>query len=242
MAALGSAAINDCKEGLALVAITPPPKGQRERPKNYSHNKANAALQQPQLQACEKAAPQQPQQDRNNGQHCNSANKAHAQPVRGATLTDDQLRQAVRLQPEEVGQFRELFQQATSNADKLHGQVAVAFLKRTGLPHVALKSIWEICDRNGKGHLTRSEFVLAARLVALAQVYWGCSLSLSLSLSLSRSLSLTHTHTLSYKIQTHTHIYIYKYVYIYVYICVCVRIYIHIHKHINQKKDRSIDG
>jgi len=60
-----------------------------------------------------------------------------------------QAQQAVRLQPEEVGQFRELFQQAASNADKLHGQVAVAFLKRTGLPvlnsHVNLQ-FWQIAQ------------------------------------------------------------------------------------------------
>jgi len=125
-------------------ALTPPPKAQRERPRGG-------------VQA-EEHAPAPPQ-------------ALAAARRRPGALSDDELRRAVRLLPEEVQQFRELFQTAAGGQHaQLHGKLAVAFFSRSGLPHSTLKAVWEICDRDGKGHLTRSEFVLAARLVALAQV------------------------------------------------------------------------
>lgn len=59
---------------------------------------------------------------------------------------------------------------AGSGQPVVHGKEAVAFFNRSGLPKEVLKKVWELSDRNRKGHLTRSEFVLAARLIALAQV------------------------------------------------------------------------
>jgi hypothetical protein len=96
---------------------------------------------------------------------------AHARATK-RVLSDEELRHAVRLRPEEVQRFRELFQTAAGGcgSKQLHGKLAVAFFSRSGLPHSTLKEVWEVCDRESKGHLTRSEFVLAARLVALAQV------------------------------------------------------------------------
>ena len=86
-------------------------------------------------------------------------------------LSDDDLRNAVRLELDEVGPFRDLFESAAGRGQNvLYGMLAKSFFSRSGLPSVTLKSIWEICDRGQKGHLTRPEFVLASRLVALAQV------------------------------------------------------------------------
>ena len=87
-------------------------------------------------------------------------------------LSDEELKAAVRLEPREVEPFRALFQRATGDprARELPGRLAVTFFSRSGLPAPVLKTVWQICDRNGNGHLTRSEFVLAVRLVGLAQV------------------------------------------------------------------------
>lgn len=59
---------------------------------------------------------------------------------------------------------------AGSGQTTLQGRLAVAFFARSGLPQQTLKTVWATCDRGQKGFLTRSEFVLAARLVALSQV------------------------------------------------------------------------
>lgn len=149
------------------AALSPPPKAGRERLKHHQ-------AQEQQKQQNNKQGHQAPVQAAQ--QHHHHQNQQHTpakQPPQrqGGVLSDDQLRQAVRLLPEEVQLFRELFQKAAGGEkEQLHGKYAVAFFSRSGLPQAALKSVWEVCDRNGKGHLTRSEFVLAARLVALAQV------------------------------------------------------------------------
>jgi len=91
--------------------------------------------------------------------------------VQPESLTDTQLREIVRLLPEEVEHFRKMFELAAgSGQTTLQGRLAVAFFARSGLPQQTLKTVWATCDRGQKGFLTRSEFVLAARLVALSQV------------------------------------------------------------------------
>eukprot|EP00961_Rhodomonas_salina_P200331 2702453-Rhodomonas_salina.1 len=100
------------------------------------------------------------------------AQQAAQQPqsVPQEELNDEQLKEAVRLEKDEVETFRVLFHRAAGPASTLPGKLAVAFFSRSGLPNPALKLIWAACDRGGKGHLTRPEFILAARLIALAQV------------------------------------------------------------------------
>ena len=153
----------------AIAAITPPPKGQRERPKQY-----NQLRQEQEVQSSDHCPPAGVDAHSKAHQHDKQVPAVRQMQTQGDPvrhLTDNELRKAVRLMPEEVQHFRELFQSAAgAQSEKLHGKVAVAFFSRSGLPQAALKSVWEICDRNSKGHLTRSEFVLAARLVALAQV------------------------------------------------------------------------
>lgn len=88
-----------------------------------------------------------------------------------SNLTDDELKNIVRLEHDEILGFRYLFEMAAGKDQQvLHGVPAKAFFSRTGLSKPMLKDIWAICDRGKKGHLTRPEFVLASRLVALAQV------------------------------------------------------------------------
>jgi hypothetical protein len=86
-------------------------------------------------------------------------------------LSDLELKAAVRLEEDEILFFRDLFELAAGKGvSVLYGNVAKGFLSRSGLSTTALREIWNICDRGRKGHLTRPEFVLAARLVALGQV------------------------------------------------------------------------
>jgi hypothetical protein len=86
-------------------------------------------------------------------------------------ISDEELKIVVRLENDEILGFRHLFEMAAGKDQQvLHGVPAKAFFSRTGLSKPILKDIWSICDRGRKGHLTRPEFVLAARLVALAQV------------------------------------------------------------------------
>jgi epidermal growth factor receptor substrate 15 len=86
-------------------------------------------------------------------------------------LSDEDLKNAVRLEHDEILGFRDLFQLAAGNCQEvLHGEPAKLFFSRSGLSNMILKEIWAICDRGKKGFLTRPEFVLAVRLVALGQV------------------------------------------------------------------------
>eukprot|EP00741_Cyanophora_paradoxa_P023072 tig00021537_g22282.t1 len=48
-------------------------------------------------------------------------------------------------------------------------EAGAALLQRTGLPTPTLAQIWDLCDKNRKGHLTRSEAILALRLASAAQ-------------------------------------------------------------------------
>ncbi len=86
-------------------------------------------------------------------------------------LSDQELKAVVRMEPDEIDAFRDMFALAAGYGQGvLHGIPAKAFFSKSGLPTSILKEIWAVCDRGRKGHLTRPEFVLAARLVALGQV------------------------------------------------------------------------
>ena len=90
---------------------------------------------------------------------------------REPALSDEDLKNAVRLENDEIQGFRDLFQLAAGSGQPvLHGEPAKLFFSRSGLSNTILKEIWAICDRGKKGYLTRPEFVLAVRLVALGQV------------------------------------------------------------------------
>jgi hypothetical protein len=127
-------------------------------------------------------------------------------------LSDEEVKEAVNLQLDEVELFRQLFEQvltyytvrlalssycqisckytcqaAGPGQTVLHGKAAVGFFSRSGLPTATLKKIWEICDRKKKGHLTRAEFVLAARLVALSQVTFMVVQNVNISISQERT-------------------------------------------------------
>eukprot|EP00292_Cryptomonas_paramecium_P000506 CAMPEP_0113698706 /NCGR_PEP_ID=MMETSP0038_2-20120614/22866_1 /TAXON_ID=2898 /ORGANISM="Cryptomonas paramecium" /LENGTH=378 /DNA_ID=CAMNT_0000621913 /DNA_START=168 /DNA_END=1300 /DNA_ORIENTATION=+ /assembly_acc=CAM_ASM_000170 len=92
-------------------------------------------------------------------------------------ISDEELKLAVRLEIDEVVFFRDLFELAAGKGQNvLHGVPAKEFFSRSGLPKSTLREIWALCDRGKKGHLTRPEFVLAARLVALGQVGIRCTL------------------------------------------------------------------
>lgn len=86
-------------------------------------------------------------------------------------LADQDLKALVRVETDEIEAFRDLFALAAGNGQEvLHGIPAKSFFSKSGLPTSTLKEIWAISDRGKKGFLTRPEFVLAARLVALGQV------------------------------------------------------------------------
>ena len=76
----------------------------------------------------------------------------------------------LRLKPSERGFFSSLFDVACPpGGNKINGKDAAAFLRRSGLSKEALKQIWEISDQNSEMALTRDNFYIALRLVALAQ-------------------------------------------------------------------------
>lgn len=55
------------------------------------------------------------------------------------------------------------------NEKTLGGQVAVAFMNKSGLPTMKLKEIWRISAQTDLSCLTRDEFYIALRLIALHQ-------------------------------------------------------------------------
>lgn len=76
----------------------------------------------------------------------------------------------VNLKPAERGVYSSLFDVASAGkGSKIDGKEAAAFLQRSGLPKETLREIWEIADQNGEMALTRDNFYIALRLVALAQ-------------------------------------------------------------------------
>eukprot|EP00826_Nyctotherus_ovalis_P039170 TRINITY_DN3741_c0_g1_i4.p1 TRINITY_DN3741_c0_g1~~TRINITY_DN3741_c0_g1_i4.p1 ORF type:complete len:469 (-),score=76.23 TRINITY_DN3741_c0_g1_i4:80-1486(-) len=76
----------------------------------------------------------------------------------------------VNLKPAERGVYSSLYDVASAGkGSKIDGKEAAAFLQRSGLPKETLREIWEIADQNGEMALTRDNFYIALRLVALAQ-------------------------------------------------------------------------
>ena len=76
----------------------------------------------------------------------------------------------VKIKPEERGIYSSLFDIACpKGGSKIEGKEAAAFLKRSNLPKETLKQIWEIAAQSNQMALTRDEFYIALRLVALAQ-------------------------------------------------------------------------
>jgi len=53
--------------------------------------------------------------------------------------------------------------------NKVKGQEAVTFFKRSGLDIKVLKDIWKVASRTSAEYLTRDEFYIALRLIAYAQ-------------------------------------------------------------------------
>jgi len=76
----------------------------------------------------------------------------------------------VKLRPSEHGAYSSLFDVASGGkGSKINGKEAADFLSRSGLPKETLREIWTIADQNEEMALTRENFYIALRLVALAQ-------------------------------------------------------------------------
>lgn len=75
-----------------------------------------------------------------------------------------------RLRPEELLFHERLFLAAdTGRENCIGGAQAVAFFGRTGLPVATLKQVWTLAATASQHSLSRNEFSVALRLVALAQ-------------------------------------------------------------------------
>eukprot|EP00349_Pseudokeronopsis_sp_Brazil_P002685 CAMPEP_0202960288 /NCGR_PEP_ID=MMETSP1396-20130829/4437_1 /ASSEMBLY_ACC=CAM_ASM_000872 /TAXON_ID= /ORGANISM="Pseudokeronopsis sp., Strain Brazil" /LENGTH=129 /DNA_ID=CAMNT_0049679415 /DNA_START=45 /DNA_END=434 /DNA_ORIENTATION=+ len=69
----------------------------------------------------------------------------------------------------EKGFYSNLLEQVDPKGEnKIGGQQAVTFFKRSLLPVDTLKNIWKIAARSSSEFLTRDEFYLALRLIAYA--------------------------------------------------------------------------
>ena len=76
----------------------------------------------------------------------------------------------VNLTDKEKGFYSNLLMQADpAGNNRVGGQEAVTFFKRSNLPLDKLKSIWKIAARSSPDYLTRDEFYIALRLIAYAQ-------------------------------------------------------------------------
>lgn len=89
-------------------------------------------------------------------------------PVPAPPAKKEKLR--VKLKPEERGIYSSLFDLACpKGGSKIEGKEGVAFFRRSNLPSETLKQIWTIAAQTDSMSLTRDEFYIALRLVALAQ-------------------------------------------------------------------------
>ncbi len=77
---------------------------------------------------------------------------------------------SVKLKPEERGVYSSLYDLACpKGTSKIDGRDAAAFLKKSSLPKGTLKQIWEIAAQTNVASMSRDEFYVALKLVALAQ-------------------------------------------------------------------------
>lgn len=84
----------------------------------------------------------------------------------------------IKLNPAETAKYHEYWSQASDGAETLSGPLAVGFLSRaTKVSKGQLRRVWDVADHRREGHLDRSQFFVALRLVALAQR--GAELSVS---------------------------------------------------------------
>ena len=89
--------------------------------------------------------------------------------------------------PDQAPHYEALFRAAAGSTGSLAGKDGVFFLRRSGLSDVTLRTVWQLADDQGIGHLTRSEFYVAMRLVAIAQAGYavtGASLAASAHVAL----------------------------------------------------------
>eukprot|EP00741_Cyanophora_paradoxa_P013576 tig00020703_g13109.t1 len=74
--------------------------------------------------------------------------------------------------------YSDVFVQADADGDGWITSKDAQFLRRSGLGAPALKEIWKVSDAAAKGYLSRLEFAIALRLVAVAQTQPSTPLTL----------------------------------------------------------------
>lgn len=76
----------------------------------------------------------------------------------------------LHLSPEEAQVYTQLFRQAdTESIGVVTGEQAVPFFGKSKLSSAVLRKIWEISDYNDQGFLTKEQFFVALKLIAVAQ-------------------------------------------------------------------------
>ena len=74
------------------------------------------------------------------------------------------------LAPQETIQYTALFNKLdTQQQNNITAQQTYGFLLKSGLEQSILSKIWDLSDKDKRGSLTREEFLVACKLVALAQ-------------------------------------------------------------------------
>lgn len=101
--------------------------------------------------------------------------------------------------PQDYAKFSQLFDRSTDGSGQLPGNKAREFFLKAKLPTPTLGTIWELCDRNNKGHLDKAEFVMAMHLIQLTLQHNPSVLTLPSSLPnyLWNSLSTTASSTIT---------------------------------------------
>jgi Cytoskeletal-regulatory complex EF hand len=78
--------------------------------------------------------------------------------------------QYLKLNPGEAVRYDALWAEASAGVDAVGGKEASMFLSRAAkVSKTQLRLIWEICDHRVEGRLDRSQFLIALRLLAIAQ-------------------------------------------------------------------------
>ncbi|SCU91358.1 LADA_0F09472g1_1 [Lachancea dasiensis] len=70
--------------------------------------------------------------------------------------------------PYDASKFSQLFDRSTNGAPVLAGDKAKDIFLKAKLPMPTLGSIWNLCDRNNSGTLSKQEFIMAMHLIQLA--------------------------------------------------------------------------